>query len=577
MSRNLSPWLTFSAGLLFAICGTATAQEPPRTPAAPPGVNPYGVPINPQPYMVFVPVQQPTAPGTAPMVQGGQPMPPAAAVQEVSPSCPATWHDHKYPTLPLAPAAGLPVPPTGCGYYTLLDALRGTPTDGPPRFPYSKVSPIFLPFFDTNFTYLDSIPFEDRDWSEKLKRIPLGDHWLFSTGGEIRERYYYLKNAFLTGSQDSNSQTRLRVYGDLWYEDIFRFYVEGIFTNVDGSSNPPQTRDIDTVDLLNAFFDVKLIELDGNPIYGRVGRQQLIYGSQRLVSTIDFANNGPRYDAAKFFYRSEKWDVDLFGGRPIIIQNDDLGIEDHNRWFSGAWATWKPKPGMFFDFYYLNLYNKTPGVATGEHGVVGSFDVNTIGSRATGRADCGFLWDFEGAAQFGNWSNQSIGAAMADAYVGWNFKNAPLDPTVWLGYDYASGGSNTGSTHNTFNQLFNFAHYYYGSMDIIGRQNIQDATAQGYVYPAKWWLAGLQYHYLHLADDRAPLFSASGVVERVDPTGKAGGDVGSIICAVSNFHLTNRQDIFFQYSHFFPGSYINNTPGTKMSADAVNIQYSWRW
>jgi hypothetical protein len=166
---------------------------------------------------------------------------------------------------------------------------------------------------------------------------------------------------------------------------------------------------------------------------------------------------------------------------------------------------------------------------------------------------------------------------MADAYLGWNFKECDLNPTLWVGYDYASGGANTGTTHGTFNQLFNFGHTYSAFIDIFGRQNIQDFTMQGYFYPTKWWLAGLQYHVLQLANNKDGLYNYTGAVERIDPTGKAGGQVGTCLAPVSNFHLTDRQDIFITYTHFFQGTYIDNTKGSKMPSDAIYVQYSLRW
>jgi hypothetical protein len=536
--------------------------QPVNAPAAQaqPGGAPMGVPASPGPNTNIPVTPQESTPGNV----VGQP-----AAQ--------TWHGHKYPVLPLAPPGGFPIAPTGPGYYTLLEMIQGQPAEKPPRFPYSKISPIPLPFFDTNFTYLDSIPLEERDWSERLKRRQLGEHWLFSTGGEVRERYDELRNALLSGKNASNSATRVRVYGDLWYEDVFRLYVEGYESYVSATRVPVQARDLGTVDFLNLFIDSKLFSINDNPVYARLGRQELVYGSQRLISTNDFANNLPRFDMAKVFYRSSSLDVDFFTGRPVIPQDWELGIEDHNRWFTGVWGTYKPKPGTFLDAYYLNMYNSTPGTIAGERKVAGVADINTLGSRFTGRAASGFLWDFEGAEQLGHWSNQSIVAGMLDAYVGWNFKNMAWNPTVWLGYDFASGGSNTGGVRGTFNQLFNFGHYYSALIDIFGRQNIQDLNMQVYAYPTRWWLMGLQAHVLRLANDRDALYNYAGVVERIDKTGRAGGNVGTCLAPISNFHLTDRQDIFITYTHFFKGSYIDRTVGAHQAADALFVQYSWRW
>ncbi len=566
------------AGALAAVLatgGTAPAQDP-AGPTSPP------VPVSTAPV---VPDAQPGVPGVLPPQPGapaagpGTPAP-ILTPQEGAPAKPApqTWHGYPMRTLPLALPGAFPIAPSGPGYYTLLDQIRDTPGQGPPRFANSKVGPTPLPFFDTNFTYLDNIPFEDRDWAEKMKRVPVGEHWLFSSGGEIRERDTGGSNVFLSGKTSDSIQSRIRLYGDLWYEDIFRIYAEGYVAGTSGTTNPPQPRDVNTVDFLNLFVDLKVFSLNDNPVYARVGRQELNYGSQRLISTNDYANNRPRYDGAKLLYRSSDWDVDLFAVRPVIQQPEELGHDDVNRFFSGVWATYKPKQGTYLDLYYLNLNNDTLNVATGRNGVKGDYNVSTVGSRYTGRGDNGFLWDFEGAVQFGRWANQSIIAGMADVYVGWNFKDCALNPTIWAGYDYASGGSDRGGTHSTFNQLFNFGHYYSALHDEFGRQNMQDFNVQGYIYPTKWWLAGLQVHYLQLASSKDALYNYAGAVERAaNPSGSAGKDVGTFITPCSNFHLTNRQDIFVTYTHFFPGTYITRTPGAKTASDGVYVQYSIKW
>src|SRR5438445_3612225 len=106
-----------------------------------------------------------------------------------------------------------------------------------------------------------------------------------------------------------------------------------------------------------------------------------------------------------------------------------------------------------------------------------------------------------------------------------------MAPQFWVAYDYASGDHNGGKkgAHGTFNQLFPFGHYYFGFLDLVGRQNIQDANAQFVVFPAKWVFAGVQYHHFMLDSSHDALYSAGGAVLRRDPTGKASNTVGDEI------------------------------------------------
>lgn len=495
----------------------------------------------------------------------------------MNPSPTPTWHGHQYRVQPFPPPGAFPVLPTGEGYYSLLDRMRGEAADSPPRWPYPRNGLIQPPFSEISFTYLDAIDFEDRDWAEKLKRIPLGDHWLFSTGGEARYRYNMETNSRLSGRDNTYELARMRAYTDLWYEDRLRVYTEFLFGDTLNQDLPPLPRDVNRGDIQQLFVDVRLTQINDHPIFFRAGRQELYYGSQRLVSTVDWGNNRPRFDGFKLFYRSDKFDADLFLTRPVQVRFNELDPSDRNLTFAGAWLTYKPKKGTLVDAYYLNLEIDTPGVVRGQSRP-GSANISTFGTRFYSRRDSGLLIDAEAMLQTGHWADQSILAHAYSAYAGWYFQNCWGTPTLWAGYDYASGDPDPNRTgrRQTFNQLFGFGHYYMGFADLVGRQNIHDFTVQGYLVPTNWIVAGIQYHVFRLDSSKDALYNAAGVPIRRSPTGAAGFDVGSEIDLVANLHLSDRQDIFMSYSHFFPGAFVRNT-GPASGVDCVYAQYSWRW
>lgn len=558
--------------LLVVILGWTARMSAAQTPAPPESLPPAA-----------------DAPATPAPAKDEQPCDPpkADAPKKDAPKDPPTWHGYKMRVLPLAPPGGFPIPPTGPGYYTLLELVHGTPAEKPPRWPYPRSGPMQMSFSEIDFSYLDAIPFDQRAWAEKLKRIPLGDHWLFSTGGEFRYRYNYETNSRLSGFNDTYNLYRNRTWADLWLEDWVRVYGEFYYGDVTGNDLPPYPRDVNRGAAQQLFVDVKAYEIDNHPIYVRLGRQELLYGSQRLVSPNDWGDNRARFDGVKAFYRSEKWDVDAFFTAPVLVEPSSPDPTDRNRLFSGFWATYKPKKGTFIDAYYLNLDNTTPGAAVGQN-KTGAFSLNTVGGRYVGRADNGFLWDLEGAFQFGGWADQHVLAQMFSTYVGWNWKDVWANPTVWFGYDYASGDPDPNKTgqHRTFNQLFAFGHYYLGFVDFVARQNIHDFTVQTYAYPMKWLTTGLQYHVFRLDSNKDALYPGTPgglnprqypfALPRRDPTGLAGDDVGSEIDVIFNAHLTDRQDIFITYSHFFPGRFVQQT-GPAFPSDYLYAQYTWRW
>jgi hypothetical protein len=198
------------------------------------------------------------------------------------------------------------------------------------------------------------------------------------------------------------------------------------------------------------------------------------------------------------------------------------------------------------------------------------------------------MWDAEGMLQYGGYSNQSIRANSYTASGGYHFKDQPWSPQFWVGYDHASGDPNPGATgtRETFNRLFPFGHYYLGWADLVGRQNINDFTVQGAVYPEAWVTCVAQYHMFRLDQPRDALYGPAGNVIRQDKTGRAGTDVGNEIDLLTNLHLTTHSDVLIGYSRLFAVSFLTSTtpagPPAKRAAMNVDpsvfyVQYSYRW
>lgn len=501
-------------------------------------------------------------PGTA-QEPGGQPAAP-----------PSFWETA--PPVRLYPRAGnFPNPPTGPGYYSLKDCLTDHFREGPPRFPYPPVALMQPSFFDADFRYLDSPKNTQHDCFDALKRVHLGCDWLFSTGGEFWWRTMHEVNSRLTGATNDYDLLRTRVYGDLWYRDQFRVFVEVLDAHSFNQDLSPLPIDVNRSDLLNAFIDVKLGDIDGKPAYVRVGRQELLLGSQRLISTLAWANTRRTFQGVRAFRQGEKNDLDVFWVQPVVPDPSNFDSVDNNQNFAGAWYTHRPKPGTFIDAYYLFLDNTNNLTRQGI--VAAPYHVHTLGGRYAGDR-AGFLWDVEAALQLGERGSQTLVAGMATAGAGYHFKDAKWNPTFWAFYDFASGDQapNGGDTFNTFNQLFPFGHYYLGWIDLVGRQNIHDANLHLFLYPTKWLTVWMQYHHFWLASRRDALYSAGGVPLRRDATGRAGRNVGDELDLVMNFHVGPHSDVLLGYSVLFPGHFTRQT-GSDRTAELFYASYVFRW
>ena len=429
-------------------------------------------------------------------------------------------------------------------------------------------------FFDANFTYLESVPADNQNLVELMKRVPINDCWTFSTGGQFWSRYMHEHNSRLSPNNNDYTLLRTRAYGELLYGDTLRFFGEFIWADSFGEDLNPLPIDVNRGDILNMFVEANLFEYEGHNVYARVGRQELLLGSQRLVSTLDWANTRRTFDGVRIFRQGKQWDFDAFYTKFVPPQPNDFDTADNNRDFGGAWLTYRPEKGHFVDFYYLYADNDRnvaqQGIARAPN------ETHTIGNRYAGSRD-GFLWDFEGALQFGDQGNQNLFAGMASAGLGRKLSRAPMNATGWICYDYASGGqSPSGGTSNTFNQLYPFGHYYLGWADQVGRQNVHDVNAHLYFYPQHWMTVWLQYHHFWLDDATDALYNAGGVAIRRDATGAAGSNVGDEIDIVLNFHLNRYSDLMVGYSHLFGGGFLRNTAGAnRMGLTHVMFQTKW--
>lgn len=475
--------------------------------------------------------------------------------------------------------------PTGPGYYSLRDYLTGNYRQKPPPFPWPPFGLDIIPMYDANFLYLEKPDNTEHDWIfDHTKRLHIGDNWMFSIGGEERIRYENFTDFNLTGKDNTQTLERQRVYGDLWYGNLLRLYVEYIDAQDIWPAVRPPTNDIRRNDLLNAFADVNLYEINGNPLYFRIGRQELIYGSERLISSFDWANVLRNFEGIKTWYRSPNLDVDTFYVQPII-PNLDHGLSsiDDKQGFAGVWLTYRPEgyqqsPKQTIDLYVLNLENANPVTQTflAEPGGRGGLNVTTLGARSFGAYEH-LLWDFENMYQFGVFTNEPISADSFSLGLGWHFVNLPMNPTLWVYDEFASGTQNPGhGADNTFNQLFAFSHYYFGWLDLVGRQNINDFNMDFRCYPTNWVTFLMQYHVFNLDSAKDALYNAAGVAIRRDPTGRAGTDVGDEIDLCLSFHLSAHSDIMIGYSKLFAGTFIKET-GNPGSPEFTYLQYSFRW
>jgi hypothetical protein len=483
----------------------------------------------------------------------------------------------KIPPVRPSPRPGVfTVPVSGPGYYSLRDFLAGDFRDKPPIMPWGVFALYQPSFFDTDFRYLDKPDNTQYDCFDPVKRVHCGDDWLLSFGGQTQARFMDEADSRLGTSRNDYTLFRTRLYGDLWRQDKFRLFAEYLLAESLDPELDPLPIDINRSDLLNLFAEIKLGEVHGSPVYLRVGRQEILLGSQRLISPLEWGSTRRTFQGVRGYRVGEKWDLDAFWVQPVIPNRNDFDSVDHDQSFAGLWATYKVKPGTVVDLYFLNL-DQARAVVAGEDGVLGGFNVSTIGVRFVGDYNR-FLWDVEGMVQFGSYSNQDLLASAVTAGVGYHFADRAMNPQIWAYYDFASGEQSpgVGTKRSTFNQLFPFGHYYLGWIDLVGRQNVHDVSGQLALYPQPWITVLTQFHHFRLDSPRDALYDAAGRPTRRDPTGAAGINVGNEIDLAVSFHLGRHSDLLVGWSKLYSGSFLART-GPDVSPELLYVQYGFRW
>jgi hypothetical protein len=466
------------------------------------------------------------------------------------------------------------IAPSGPGYYSLWDHLIGNKRENPPVSPYAPYALMTTPAFDIDFRYLEK-PEHEKDIFDPLKRIHLGDDFLLSFGGNFWYRYMRESDARLTNTNDNYHMIRSRFHADLWYQDRVRLFAEFLDARTFGQALAPLPTDVNYTDMLNIFADIKVADIKDGPAYLRVGRQELLYGSQRLISTLDWVNTRRTFQGVKGFWRTPTFDLDAFWVRPMVTERNNFDNWDEKREFFGLWGTYKPMKGHLADFYFLSL-DDNRNLAVGRNGVRGDSITHTLGSRLAGDYNQ-FLYELEGMYQFGQYSNQDISAFAVASGAGYHFKGKPLNPQFWLRYDFASGDNNlTDGSRTTFNQLFPFGNYYLGWIDRVGRQNIHDFNAQLNLHPLPWANFTAQYHRFYLANKRDFLYNAAGAATLRDATGQSGSYVGDEIDFRFNIHVDRHEDVLVGYSKLFAGDFLK-AQAPRVSPDLFYVQYNFRF
>src|SRR5215213_4883471 len=152
---------------------------------------------------------------------------------------------------------------------------------------------------------------------DPAKYVPLdtNGYWYLSFGGEARLKYErYDQPVFNQTPADREGflLQRYLLHADLHATRYFRVFGQLQSSLEDFRTGGPRPADRDDLDLHQAFFDASIPLAGSDAVTLRAGRQEMAYGSQRLISVRESPNNRLAFDAARVLTRFGEWRADAW-------------------------------------------------------------------------------------------------------------------------------------------------------------------------------------------------------------------------------------------------------------------------
>jgi hypothetical protein len=441
--------------------------------------------------------------------------------------------------------------------------------------------------YNEDYSFLTD-PRQRTDPLDFLKYISLGDAGYLSFGGEARERFESYTNETFNSKffpfaekQDNNSYflQRYLFHADYHPNDWLRVFGQ-LQSSLEGGRYNPRVTDRDAIDLHQMFVDLKHGVGPEGMLNLRVGRQEMSFGTERLVGVREGPNNRRAFDAVRLSYKQDGVSLDTFISSPVEVdpgQFDDQNVRGVVFWGVYATVPCPRLPGLKLDLYYLGL-KKPSGVFFGatEPGKLPVPPVyaqtadtkfptfphevrHTVGTRLAGTFG---NWDINNEAlyQFGQFSSGDIHAFWIAADNGYTFKSLRFQPRLGLRAGIASGDKDPNNSDlETMNPLFVRGNYF-SEAGLLAPENLMGFGPSIRIKPDPTWSAELGCVTLWRESLDDSIYRPPGI-PIFRPNNQLGRYVGTELILGTAWQATPHLGVAAAYSHFFAGDFINQNNG----------------
>lgn len=427
--------------------------------------------------------------------------------------------------------------------------------------------------YKTNRQDEDWSPLEDKrrrsDWSDKLKYVSLGkENWYLSIGGEARPFYEFIENENWGGAtKDGNGWLleRYMLHADFHLGRKVRIFAQiksGLINNRAGGA---RGSDLDKLDLHQLFLDYvffagKFAGKDESLVL-RVGRQEINFGSSRLVGVREGPNVRQSFDGARFSTKFNRWSLDAFLVKPVSTDKGFFDDKPQNQQtFAGVYFV---SPNGFLtekgniDFYYFGLDKKTSRFNQGAAREIR----HTTGTRIWNSVNS-FDYNFEFAYQFGKFGAGKINAWTAASDTGYTVKSWLFQPRFGLKANRTSGDKNPRDENlQTFNALFPRGAYF-GQFSPVGPYNHTDLHPSVLLNVKPNFTVNFDWINFWRTSRNDAVYNVAGTVLKSGNSSRA-LHIGQQFAVEGNYRIDRHTTLAANFSRFDVGRFLRETPPAK--------------
>lgn len=450
--------------------------------------------------------------------------------------------------------------------------------------------------YDEDYSYLA----EKRNRTgrfDRLKYIPLRrgrENWYFSVGGEARMYYERVGDPdWGNAATDGNGYLlqRYLLHTDWHFGNSARFFFQigsSVVNDRRGGARP--VIDKNDLDVRQAFFDYRIFAAGKNKkSFGlknltiRLGRQEMAFGAQRMISVREGANVRRSFDGARLTANFEQWRVDGFAVKETQSRSgffDDRPTPQTTFW--GVYATrpihlpfsqnFLADKKISLDVYYLGLDVKRAVYAAG----AGPDIRHSFGARAWSKRGRGFDFDYEAVVQTGSFRGAAVRAWGAGTETGFTFEKALFRPRVGVRLDVASGDRNRGDNRlNSFNQLYPEG-YFFGRLGAVGFVNLYDVHPLAAFHLTRRITVTAESLFFFRQSLKDTVYSLGGFPVRATGTNSRARYTGNQLNFSAEYRLDRHTTVTAYYSRFNAGDFFKeNPPGKDTDYAAVFLTYKF--